>query len=187
MFLFFLFKAMKKTRSAFSVLYSAVSTLLICVMCVFVLFTFIFRTVTVDGNSMNPGLSNGDKIILSNFLYTPDYGDIIVINRDADQGKPLIKRVVALGGDEINIDFETHLITVNGRVITETYRVTAPITHKGDVEFPVTVPENCVFVLGDNRNDSRDSRFSDVGFIDLGDVSGKAIGRISPLGKFNIK
>lgn len=178
---------MKKTRSVSSVIYSAVSTVLICIMCVFVLFTFIFRAVTVDGNSMNPGLHNGDKIIISNFLYTPDYGDIIVINREVGEDKAIIKRVVALGGDEINIDFTTHLITVNGKVITEKYQVTEPISHKGDFEFPLQVPEGCVFVLGDNRNDSRDSRFADVGFIALDEISGRAIGRISPLGQFSIK
>lgn len=186
MFLFF-FNVMKKTRSVPFAVYSAVSTLIICVMCVFVLFTFIFRTVTVDGNSMNPGLADGEKIIISNFLYTPDYGDIIVISRDAGKEEALIKRVVALGGDEINIDFETHLITVNGRVITEKYRVTEPISHKGDVDFPVRVPEGCVFVLGDNRNDSRDSRFSDVGFIAADDIGGRAICRLSPFGHFSIK
>lgn len=169
------------------VVYSALGTLLLCVMCVLLLFTFIFRTVIVDGNSMNPGLSDGDKIIISNFLYNPDYGDIIAIGRTPDDAGAIIKRVIALGGDEVNINFETHIITVNGRVITENYRVAAPISHKGDVDFPVTVPEGCVFVLGDNRNDSRDSRFSDIGFIDLGDISGKAIIRISPYGGFGIK
>ena len=136
---------------------------------------------------MNPGLHEKDKIIISNFLYTPDYGDIIAINRKAGEDDTLIKRVIALGGDEINIDFESHLITVNNRVITEKYRVTAPISRAGDVVFPLTVPENCVFVLGDNRNESLDSRFSEVGCIQLDEIWGRAIIRTSPFGKFRIK
>lgn len=172
---------MKKTHSVHSIVYSAVSTLLIFVMCVFVLFTFIFRTVTVNGNSMNPGLHNGDKIIISNFLYDPDYGDIIVINREVGDDHAIIKRVVALGGDEINIDFNTHLITVNGKVITEKYQVTEPISHKGDFDYPLRVPEGHVFVLGDNRNDSLDSRFEEVGFIAPDDISGRAIFRLQPM------
>lgn len=178
---------MKKKLSPLIVVYSVVSTLIICVMCVFVLFTFFFHTVEVSGSSMNPGLSERDKIIISNFLYEPDYGDIIAINRNAGEDKTLIKRVIALGGDEINVNFETHLITVNGRVITEKYLVTAPISKKGDVDFPVTVPENCVFVLGDNRNDSLDSRYSEIGFISLDEIWGRAICRISPFGQFKIR
>ncbi len=186
MFLFVLY-GMKKKTDFIKILYSALSTLLLCVMCVFVLFTFFFHTVKVNGDSMNPGLHENDKIIISNFLYKPSYGDIIAVNRGSGEEKTLIKRVIALGGDEINIDFDTHLITVNDRVITENYRVAAPISKKGDTDFPVTVPENCVFVLGDNRNDSLDSRYSEVGFIKLDEIWGKAVCRISPFGQFNIK
>lgn len=176
-----------KTNSFFQTVYSVLSTFIICIMCVALLFTFVFRTVSVVGESMLPGLNPNDKIIVSKILYTPDYGDIIAISRNAGNEDALIKRVIALPGDKINIDFETHLITVNDRVITENYRVTAPISKKGDMTFPAVVPENCLFVLGDNRNDSLDSRFSEIGFVNINRVEGKAICRISPLSRFNIK
>ena len=161
-------------------IYSFLSTLLLCMTVIFVLFVCVFRLVSVDGDSMYPNLNNGDKIIVSDFLYTPDYGDIIAVGRTEKEPSAFIKRIIALGGDEIFIDFDKHIITVNGQIITEDYLVYGALSEKGDFTYPLTVPENCVFVLGDNRNDSLDSRFSEVGFVDVNEITGKAIFKLFP-------
>lgn len=166
--------------------YSVFSYLLICMCCVFLLFCFFFRLVSVDGASMYPNLYNNDKLIVSNFLYTPAYGDIIAIGRANAEESSIIKRVIALGGDTVNINFDSHLITVNDEVITENYPVEGKIEAAGDFSYPLTVPENCVFVLGDNRNNSVDSRYESVGFIKLDEITGKALIRLYPPGSFNI-
>lgn len=163
-------------------IYSILSMIFIIMTCFFILFTFFFRLVSVSGSSMMPNLKNGNKIIVSDFLYTPDYGDIIAIGRSTETEQSIIKRVIGLPGDEIDINFDTHIITVNGGVITEDYPVADAIAEPGDVDFPVTVPGNCVFVLGDNRNNSVDSRFQRVGFISLDEITGKALFKVWPFG-----
>lgn len=135
---------------------------------------------------MLPTLSTGDKIIISNFLYSPDYGDIIAVNKESAEESSMIKRVIGLPGDTVSINFETHIITVNGKVIFEDYEVKDPISEAYDMNYPectVTVPENAVFVLGDNRNNSIDSRHKDIGFIALDEINGKALFKIYPIGK----
>lgn len=161
-------------------IYSFLSTLLLCMTVIFVFFACVFRLVSVDGDSMYPNLNNNDKIIVSDFLYTPDYGDIIAVGRADKEPSSFIKRIIALGGDEVYIDFETHLITVNGEIITEDYHVYGALSEEGDFTYPLTVPEDCVFVLGDNRNNSLDSRFSEVGFVKENEITGKAIFRLFP-------
>lgn len=135
---------------------------------------------------MKPTLNTGDKLIISNFLYTPDYGDIIAINKETAEEKSMIKRVIALEGDRVMIDFNSHIITVNGNVIYEDYEVAEPISEAGDITYPVTVPDGYVFVLGDNRNNSIDSRYSEIGFIKTEEINGKALFRLYPVGKINI-
>ena len=173
------------TRAA-EYIYSVLSYLLLFMTVIFVAFTFFFRLVSVDGGSMLPTLGTGDKIIISNFLYTPDYGDIIAVNKESAEESSMIKRVIGLPGDTVSINFETHIITVNGKVIFENYEVKDPISEAYDMNYPsdtVTVPEDSVFVLGDNRNNSVDSRHNEVGFIALDEINGKALFKIYPIGK----
>lgn len=173
------------TRAA-EYIYSVLSYLLLFMTVIFVAFTFFFRLVSVDGGSMLPTLGTGDKIIISNFLYTPDYGDIIAVNKESAEESSMIKRVIGLPGDTVSINFETHIITVNGKVIFEDYEVKDPISEAYDMNYPsdtVTVPEASVFVLGDNRNNSVDSRHNEVGFIALDEINGKALFKIYPIGK----
>lgn len=167
-------------------IYSVFSTLLLCMLVIFIAFTFFFRLVQVSGDSMNPTLSSGDRLITSNFLYSPDYGDIIVINKQGAKEESMIKRVIALPGDKVSIDFDTHLIIVNGKVLYEDYEVTEPISEQYDLTYPLTVPDDAVFVLGDNRNNSIDSRSESIGFIRLDEINGKALIRLFPIGKINI-
>ena len=185
-------KKMNDKKSAYTrvaeYIYSVLSYLMICMLVIFCAFTFFVRLVSVDGDSMNPTLHTRDKIIISNFLYSPDYGDIIAIGQ-TDSDMAIIKRIVALPGDKVSINFETHIITINGKVIFEDYQVTAPISESYDMTYPVsefTVPDDCVFVLGDNRNNSIDSRTDSVGFIKLDEINGKALIRLFPIGQINI-
>lgn len=173
-------------KGIFENIYSVIHSILLIMTCFFVIFTFCFRLVMVSGDSMYPNLENGDKIIITNFLYKPDYGDIIAIGRSEGEDNSVIKRVIALPGDTVFINFDTHLITVNGEVITEDYEVYGAITEKGDFDYPLTVPEDCVFVLGDNRNNSKDSRFRELGFVSVDEITGHALLRLSAHGPSEI-
>lgn len=163
-------------------IYSVLSMIFGIMVCIFVLFTFLLRLVSVSGDSMIPNIYHGEKILVSDLMYTPDYGDVVVIGRSTETENSIIKRVIALPGDEIYINFATHLITVNGNVITETYKTEGAISDPGDRDYPLTVPEDSVFVLGDNRNNSLDSRFTSVGFIKLDEITGKALCKLFPPG-----
>lgn len=178
----------KKTqyRKAAEYIYSVFSYLLICMTVIFIAFTFFFRLVQVKGDSMVPTLFSEDRIIITNFLYTPDYGDIIAVTKKGLEEESMIKRVIALPGDTVDINFDTHIITVNGKVLFEDYSVLEPISEQYDMSSPVTVPDDCVFVLGDNRNNSLDSRTKEIGFIKLDEINGKALVRLFPIGKINI-
>ena len=155
------------------------------------------NAVTVDGDSMRETLHDKDRLLMSDLLYTPEYGDIVIVNNthsylyDEDgnlvegnglpQEKRLIKRIIATGGQEINIDFATGEVTVDGEVLDEPYiRELTANQEDGFASYPVTVPEGYYFVMGDNRNNSTDSRSQFVGFVPRDAILGKAIFRISP-------
>lgn len=170
-------------RKVSEYVYSTLSLILAIFVCIIIIFTVFVRIVSVDGDSMNPTMLNGSKIIVSEFLYKPAYGDIIAFGKTGTENSSVIKRIIGMPGDVIDINFDTHILTVNGEVRTFSFDVTEPIEMKGDVEFPVTVPENCYFVLGDNRNNSLDSRFSEIGFVSYDEILGKAIFSLLPFGK----
>ena len=136
------------------------------------IFIFLFRVITVDGNSMNPTLFNGDKIIISKLFYTPKYGDIIVLRAENFSSDPLVKRVIATEGQTISIDFSQGVVYIDGEPLDEEYTA-APTFSQEDFREPLTVPEGCVFVMGDNRNASTDSRTSSIGMIDSREIFGK--------------
>jgi signal peptidase I len=139
-----------------------------------VIFSFVFRIMQVSGESMWPTLWSGDKLLCWGAGYTPQRGDIVILDSNTSYGKPLVKRIIALGGDTVYIDFEAGTVSVNGEELNEDY-LEVPTLLSYDVEFPVTVPEGTVFVMGDNRNNSLDSRSSSVGYIDERDVLGKVL------------
>lgn len=136
------------------------------------IFIFLFRVITVDGGSMNPTLVNGDKIIISKLFYTPKYGDIIVLRAENFSNDPLVKRVIATEGQTISIDFTEGVVYIDGKPLKEEYTA-APTFLQEDFGEPLTVPEGCVFVMGDNRNASTDSRTSSIGMIDSRAIFGK--------------
>lgn len=141
------------------------------------LFSLCFRVVVVSGPSMKNTLLDGDVLLLlSNVFYTqPKQGDIIVASKDSyDNGTPIIKRVIAVEGQTVDIDFEQGVVYVDGTALVEPYIRSATTRDEG-VVFPITVSEGCVFVLGDNRGNSMDSRSYEIGLIDRREILGKAI------------
>ena len=145
---------------------------------------FFVRASLVRGSSMEPTLLDGDCILVwMAGGQGPERGDLVAIRARDKEGKHLIKRVIAKGGDTVQIDFEGGLVFVNGQRLEEPYL--AETTHlEGDVQFPVTVPPDCFFVLGDNRNHSQDSRSSTLGCVPRGDIEGRAFFRFAPLERF---
>lgn len=150
---------------------------------VILVFTFVFRMVIVDGRSMLPTLEDGQRLVISHLFYTPKQGDIVVVNSQG-LNKTIIKRVIAIEGQTVDIDFDNHTVSVDGKVLDEPYINELTTNNDGGFEYPIVVPENSVFVMGDNRNHSTDSRNPIVGFITNDDVLGKAIFRIYPFNKF---
>ena len=154
---------------------------------ILLIFTFFIRIAFVDGPSMNNTLHDKETLAVSNFLYTPKQNDIVVFESpDSGIMGGIVKRVIATEGQTVDIDFENWTVTVDGVTLDETYvnfEEGLPM-RQYDVEFPVTVPEGCVFVMGDNRNHSNDSRGSEIGFVDTRFIFGHVLFRITPLSKF---
>ena len=149
---------------------------------VVLLFTFLFRVVSVSGPSMNPTLFSGDRIVLNSLFYTPQNGDIVVITQpNSHDNEPLIKRVIAVEGQTIQVDAETDTVTVDGVKINEPYILEQDIQRSGEsYEYPLTIPKGKVFVMGDNRNDSFDSRDPGLGMVEEKYIIGQAVSRIYP-------
>lgn len=149
------------------------------------IFTFLIRPATVDGESMLPTLENAERLMISRFLYEPEQGDIVVLCGEADKedGKNLIKRIIATEGQTVDIDFEAGEVYVNGQELSEPYILEDTHLEEG-TEFPLTVPEGEVFVMGDNRNYSRDSRSPSVGTVKEEYIVGKVLFRFFPLNRF---
>ena len=149
------------------------------------LFSFFFRIIQVDGRSMVPTLANGDKLIVWGAGYQPQRGDVVIVDSYTTYGKPLVKRVIAKGGDVVEIDYFTGTVMVNGEVLQEDY-IAEPTYLGYDIAFPYTVPEGELFVMGDNRNESLDSRSSYIGCIDERDILGKVLLRFLPFSDFGV-
>lgn len=148
--------------------------LLLAVLIVFLLF---FRVIVVSGSSMFSTLWDGDYVLLlSNVFYQePKQGDVVVVSKKSfDNGAPIVKRVIALEGQTVDIDFEQGIVYVDGAALEEPYINNLTTNPEGTI-FPLTVAENCIFALGDNRQVSRDSRDPAIGQIDEREILGKAL------------
>ena len=170
----------KARREAYDWIQSLISALLICVL----VFVFVLRVMDVNGSSMFPTLNNGDKVLVSGLFYEPERGDIVVFKKDSyDGSKALVKRVIAVEGDVVNIDFERGIVYINGEAAEEDY-IDVLTTTKIDFIGPQTVPDNCLFVMGDNRNASTDSRDKRIGMVDKRLVIGKVLLVVYPFNSF---
>lgn len=147
--------------------------------------SFIFRIATVDGTSMLDTLHDRDKVFILKWSYTPKNGDIVVITRGDQFNKPLIKRVIATEGQTLSIDFENNAVTVGGTKLEEPY-ILEPMWRKGDGVIPSVIPEGHTFVMGDNRNNSADSRYKEIGVIPNENIVGKATHIIFPLSRIGL-
>lgn len=176
-----------KVSGSVSTAFDIVSICAGAVVAVALVFIFLFRTVGVVGSSMYPTLSDTDRIILTASYGEPQNGDIIVSCQPCEDPVPdvLVKRVIATEGQTVDIDFEQGIVYVDGVALDEPY-VNELTYDREDFSGEVTVPEGHLFVMGDNRNKSTDSRDNRVGFIREEYVLGKALFRIAPFGQFKI-
>lgn len=168
--------------SVFHWLYAIVGIL--CV--VFVVFMLFFKVVEVDGDSMYPTLQDSDKLLVYSLNYTPEQGDIIVVGSTYKDEQVLVKRVIATENQTVEINYDTGKVIVDGMELTEDYITDMSVPDDNEISYPYTVPENCVFVMGDNRNESSDSRSKIIKAIDESHIAGKVIKRIYPISDMDI-
>ena len=168
-------------KDAYDWMHCIIVAMIVCVL----LFVLVARVIDVRGQSMEPTLYEGDKIIITRLAGDYEQGDIVVLRKDSFRAEPIVKRVIALEGQTVEIDFEEGVVYVDGVALNEPY--TMERTYKSydfeTYEQPLVVPENCVFVMGDNRNNSSDSRVATIGCVDKGYIMGKAVFRLFPLNK----
>lgn len=155
--------------------YEWMSALVSALVAVALVFMFLFRVMSVDGVSMTDTFQNGDRLIMVSRFYAVRRGDVVVINRVGEQ--PLIKRVIGLAGDVLEFDDETGVVTRNGVALDEPY-VRGGFTPSFGCASPYTVPEGCIFAMGDNRPESKDCRM--LGAFSVDDVAGVVVLRLWP-------
>ena len=167
-------------------LFEWLQTLMTAVVCMVLLFTFVGRVVRVDGRSMDPTLAHGELLAVWSLGYEPEQGDIVVLNKttaDFLEGEAIVKRVIALEGQTVDIDYDAGTVAVDGQVLDEPYILEEMLwpssSHMQETHFEV--PEDSIFVMGDNRNGSTDSRHSGVGSVHRDCLLGRAVAVIWPL------
>ena len=163
-------------------LYEWVQSLVGSVLVVVAIFTFVIRMMGVDGHSMLNTLQHGDRLLVVNSMLYHDYkyGDIVILRKNGVfDDDPIVKRVIAVEGQTVDIDFTEGIVYVDGEALEEPYINEPTYTDEG-TEFPLTVPEGSIFVMGDNRNGSSDSRDYRLGTVDTRYVIGKAAFLIFP-------
>ncbi len=170
----------KKETNVHKETYEWIQCVVVALVCCILIFVFLARVIDVKGHSMVPTLQDKDKLIITRLVGEYKRGDIVVLQKDSYSEDAIVKRIIAVAGQTIDIDFDAGIVYVDGEALDEPY--INELTHKHlDFTGPVEVPEGCVFVMGDNRNNSTDSRRSTIGFVDTRSILGKAIFRILPI------
>ncbi|MBQ7827211.1 MAG: signal peptidase I [Clostridia bacterium] len=181
-------KKQSSAKSTASSIFDIIEMFAICTAVILLLFSYAARLTVVEGESMENTLYGGDYLVVHNIAYTPTRGDIVVIHKISapTYHNPIIKRVIGVAGDTVDIDFDTWTVYVNGEAIDEPYANFEPGRIYSDLVFPLTVEEGTVFVLGDHRNYSADSRVAQLGLIDERCIVGRAVLRVLPFDHFGV-
>ena len=166
-------------------LYFWLQALVMVLVALILIFTFIGRIIGVDGSSMYPTLHHGDMLLLQSIGYTPKQGDVVVLTKEFDAADgPIVKRVIAVGGQHVDIDYAAGTVSVDGQVLNEPYINEAMREPYYENLTSVDVPEGSIFVMGDNRNNSSDSRDVTLGTVDERYVLGRALWVLLPFQNF---
>lgn len=167
-------------------LYFWTQALVMALVALILVFTLVGRVIGVVGNSMVPTLHWNDLLLLQSIGYTPEQGDVVVLRKESFMSEPIVKRVIATGGQHVSIDYATSTVTVDGVALDEPY-INEWMGYPLDIEMTITdvdVPEGSIFVMGDNRNHSSDSRHQRLGTVDERYVLGKVLCVILPFSSF---
>jgi signal peptidase I len=145
-----------------------------------ILFSVFIRIISISGTSMQPTLDDGDVVIYYNLEYSPEIGDIVIIKTGKDDSSIIVKRIIALAGQSVTVDYDKKTVFVDGKVVSEPYVTEMFKSEKNEIDYPYTVPEGHVFVLGDNRTDSVDSRNKNIQAIPECDIMGRVMFKVYP-------
>lgn len=178
-------KKKQETLTLGQELFQTLQSLAVIVLVIIFLFTFVVRIIVVDGESMENTLHHGDIVLTWSLGYTPKQGDIVVLTKETFREASIIKRVIATEGQTVDIDYSTSTVYVDGVALEEDYiKEYMQVPTYGDVVNHITVPEGCIFVMGDNRNHSSDSRYPTIGVVDVRCVIGQAVMVLFPFSDF---
>lgn len=167
-------------------LYFWTQALVMALVCLILIFTLVGRVIGVVGSSMVPTLHEGDLLLLRSIGYTPKQGDVVVLRKSSFMAEPVVKRVIAVGGQHVRVNYQTGQVSVNGQALDEPY-INEPMAdplNSSMTVLDVTVPEGSIYVMGDNRNHSSDSRDQRLGTVDEGYVLGQVLCVLLPFQHF---
>ena len=168
-----------------SEIYDWLQCIVVALVTSILIFVFLGRVTGIIGPSIEKTLFNDDRVIISNLFYTPKQGDIIIWTKESFSKDPIVKRVIATENQTVDMNFTTGEVFVDGALLDEPY-INDQMWKKYDIKFPVKVPEGSLFVMGDNRNVSWDSRASEIGMVDERCILGKVYALVSPLNRFGL-